>query len=206
MEHAKPRSSHHHGNLKEALVLYALEAAKTGALDDLSLRKASRDLGVSPGAAFRHFEDKDTLMRTVAKRGFDALASDFEAVLPFDSLAASASEARARFIALGQSYVSFARANYGLWRLMFGPYGLLPGQPLERHSTYSWLEKSLSELADFAIIAPADQESRFFVWSAIHGLSDLQASPAVPGEPGKGLVEMHCDFIISALSPKDQVS
>lgn len=200
MAQVKSPTSHHHGDLKEALIGYAIKAAQAGTLDDLSVRKASRDLGVSPGAAYRHFPDKDTLLRTIAQRGFDTLAADFEAIVPVGSQAKSGQEARKRFVALAQAYVSFARTHYGLWRLMFGPHGLLPHQQPDRPPTYSWLEKSLAELAEFEVTGPADEEARFFAWTTIHGLSDLQASPAIKGEAGKGVVERQCTFVISALS------
>ncbi len=199
MTDAKPRASHHHGNLKEALIAYAMTAASSGTLEQLSLRKASRDLGVSPGAAYRHFADRDALMRCVAQHGFDALAAAFEAVLPYDSAARSDADAKARFLALAGAYVRFARENYGLWRLMFGPYGLAPRAGSARPSTYEWLAKSLSELADHGVIAASGPDAQFFAWSAIHGLSDLQASPAIAQSKERSPTDAQCRFILAAL-------
>ncbi len=194
------RTTHHHGNLKEALIDYALAAAHAGALEALSLRQASRDLGVSPGAAYRHFADRDALLSTVAARGFDALAARFEAALPFASEATSAVEARRRFVALGEAYVAFARENYGLWRLMFGPYGLTWVPPTGRPPTYAWLEKALDDMARWGVIRPVDASAQFFAWSAIHGLSDLQASPASAPSRTQEPVEHQCALIIAALA------
>jgi AcrR family transcriptional regulator len=194
------RTTHHHGNLTEALIEYALNAAQGGTLEGFSLRQASRDLGVSPGAAYRHFPDRDTLLRTVASRGFDALAARFEAALPFASEATSAMEARERFVALGEAYVAFARDHYGLWRLMFGPYGLTWAPPTGRPPAYAWLEKALGEMARWGLIQPVDASAQFFAWSAIHGLSDLQASPAIEAARTQGPVEHQCALIIAALA------
>jgi len=200
MTEQKPTKKHHHGNLKEALVLYTLSAADRGDLAELSVRKAARDLGVSPGAAYRHFPDKDALIREVAQRGFDALADKFESVVPFESRAQNEGDARSRFHALAQGYVDFARDRTDLWRLMFGPLGRATHPADTRPSTYDWLAKSLDELARFGVISPPNPEKQFFAWSAIHGLSDLQSSPAIGMEPGQSPIQQHCDYIVEALA------
>lgn len=200
MKKTLPRDAHHHGNLKEALILYTLSAADCGALADLSLRDAARELGVSPGAAYRHFPDKEALLRAVAQRGFDALAEAFEAVLPFASGARDAGEARTRFLALATTYVGFAHRRKDLWRLMFGPLGGGARPTVNRPSTYDWLGKCLGELEGFGLIAPFRPEHQFFAWSSIHGLSDLQASPAIAGRPTQNMIKCQCSLIIAALA------
>lgn len=198
----KPRDAHHHGNLKEALVDYTLNATNHGMLADLSVRKAARDLGVSPGAAYRHFPDKNALLRSVAERGFDALAAAFEQAMPYNSAAQNAADARQRFTALAMAYVTFANTRTELWRLMFGPFGVGPVPASDRPSTYDWLGKCLAELAHFDVIAPAKPDQQFFAWSAIHGMSDLQGSPALHAQPITATVERQCSFILHALAPR----
>ncbi|MEM6694585.1 MAG: TetR/AcrR family transcriptional regulator [Pseudomonadota bacterium] len=200
MTETKTPSRHHHGNLKEALLAYALRAAESGALETLSLRKASRDLGVSPGAAYRHFADRDALMRKVAEIGFDMLAERFETALPFASTAATRADALSRFTNLARAYVAFSGDHPNLWRLMFGPFGLSPQQArADRPSTYAWLAKSLDELAQFDVIDAPNAAAQFFVWSAIHGFSDLGASAALADQPRSQQVDQQCAFMIRAL-------
>lgn len=196
----KQKRKHHHGRLKEALVDYAITAAAEGAVESLSLRKASRDLGVSPGAAYRHFDTKDVLMRAVAMKGFDQLAEAFETAVPFDSDAVDAADAQARFVRLGTAYVTFAAANHGLWRLMFGPHGMRPeNAEQDRATTYDWLGKVLSELAQFGVISPPTAPSQFFVWTAIHGLADLRGSPAAARIAEGDLINGQCRLVLAAL-------
>lgn len=200
MVQTKAPNTHHHGNLKEALINYTLNAADSGLLADLSVRKAARELGVSPGAAYRHFPDKTALLECVAERGFDALAAAFEQAVSFESVASSAADARRRFVSLATAYVSFASTHTDLWRLMFGPLGLAPGTASDRPSTYDWLGKSLSELAHYGTIKPPESHAQFFAWSAIHGMSDLQGSPALRAKPIAAAVELQCDMILHALA------
>ena len=139
-------------------------------------------------------------MRNVAARGFDALADAFERALPFGSKARTSEDARARFVSLALAYVDFARSRTELWRLMFGHLGVAPTPASDRPSTYDWLAKSLTELAAFGIIADPLPEHQFFAWSAIHGLSDLQISPAIGDQPNRTSVERQCTLIIGALA------
>lgn len=194
------RTTHHHGQLKEALVKIALDAARSGEIEHLSLRAAARELGVSPGAVYRHFADKDALMRELARRGFDILADDFEKLVPFDSEAAGPAEARQRLRALAGAYVRFAAHHYGLWRLMFGPAGV----PASAHSsarpgTYDWLGKVLREMHAFGLVSAVTPESQFFAWTAVHGLSDLQASPALALAGTEDRIDAQCRAIERAL-------
>lgn len=196
----KMRKAHHHGNLKEALLNFALNAAREGTVETLSLRHASRELGVSPGAVYRHFPDKAALMRTLAQKGFDLLAVRFEAAMPFESHATTKAQAKQRFITLGLAYAAFAAENYGLWRLMFGPFGRQPVPDREdRASTYDWLAKSLAELSEFGLIGKTDAEAQFFVWTTIHGMSDLQASPPVPIAEREQVTQTQCELVLAAL-------
>jgi AcrR family transcriptional regulator len=198
MSETTPRKMHHHGALKEALVTLALEAAQEGVVEQMSLRDASRRLGVSPGAVYRHFPDKDALMRALALRGFDMLAAGFDLAVPLESRAATAEEAIARFELLAASYADFAAKHYGLWRLMFGPAGkgLMPeGRP----SAFAWLEKSLQDLRAAAVIGPPQQQDAHFAWSAIHGFSDLCAAPGVKISGDTAAIHALCQRILRSL-------
>jgi len=83
---------------------------------------------------------------------------------------------------------------------MFGPLGRATHPADVRPSTYNWLAKSLDELATFGVIAAPSPEKQFFAWSSIHGLSDLQSSPAIGPKPSPSPIQQHCGFIIEALS------
>lgn len=194
------RKPHHHGRLRDEVVALAMEEARAGAIELLSMRDVSRRLGVSPAAIYRHFTDRDAILRAVARAGFDLLAERFEAVVPFGSTAPDAVAALDRFQALALAYVRFARDHYGLWRLMFGPYGRDPNATqLTRPSTYDWLGKSLAELRDFGVIVGPTLDDQYFVWTAIHGISDLQSSPATKQTALESMVRSHTLKTLKAL-------
>ncbi|MEO0636137.1 MAG: TetR/AcrR family transcriptional regulator [Pseudomonadota bacterium] len=196
----KPSDQHHHGSLRDSVIAFAVRAAQEGTIETLSLRSVSRELGVSSGAVYRHFKDKDALLSEVAAKGFDALAERFEAAMPFESVIGTSDDATARFVALAKTYVGFSTDSYGLWRLMFGPHGRASLPPwADRPSTYEWLEKSLMELHAFGLIAPSDPAKQFFAWSSLHGLADLDSSPASRSRSVDDMIERQCALIIAAL-------
>ncbi|MFN7597599.1 MAG: helix-turn-helix domain-containing protein, partial [Cereibacter sp.] len=68
------RRPHHHGSLPESLIELAIDASRAGSIDLMSMRDVSRRLGVSPAAVYRHFPDREAILRAVARAGFNLLA------------------------------------------------------------------------------------------------------------------------------------
>lgn len=62
------RDTYHHGDLHHALVMAGLDLARTGGPDAVVLREATRRTGVSPNAAYRHFNGREALLDEVAVR------------------------------------------------------------------------------------------------------------------------------------------
>src|SRR5215510_14783128 len=65
------RESYHHGDLRRALLDATLELVDRYGPQGFTLRAAARAAGVTPGATYHHFEDKDALLAAVAEEGFD---------------------------------------------------------------------------------------------------------------------------------------
>ena len=53
---------YHHGDLKSKLFDMVLDCVKSKSLNEFSLRKAARAIGVSPAAPYNHFSDKKALI------------------------------------------------------------------------------------------------------------------------------------------------
>ncbi|MDI2127965.1 TetR/AcrR family transcriptional regulator [Yinghuangia seranimata] len=60
------RAGYHHGALRQALTQAALELLDEQGLEQVTVREAARRAGVSPGAPFRHFADRQALLDAVA--------------------------------------------------------------------------------------------------------------------------------------------
>lgn len=84
----KTRDTYHHGDLHRALVMAGLELARSGGSEAVVLREATRRTGVSPNAAYRHFDSREALLDEVARRAARKLA---------DNMATAVARSRAEF-------------------------------------------------------------------------------------------------------------
>lgn len=175
------RSTYRHGNLRSALLEAALELAREGGPDAVSLREVTRRAGVSPNAAYRHFADRGALVHGVSQAAMARVALAMEAEI--DGLPAAqdpAEAARARFRAVGTGYIRFAVTEPGWFRTAFhvpadmtyaadataaGAGGLTP---------FELLGASLDALVETGVLPQARRPgAEFLAWSAVHGLASL---------------------------------
>lgn len=104
---------YHHGDLRSALVDAAIDVIAERGVRGFSLAEASRRIGVTTAAPYRHFADRDELLAAVAARAL----SVFAAML---SGAAAAADAPAeRLAAMAGAYVRFAAAQRPLFDTIF---------------------------------------------------------------------------------------
>lgn len=171
------------GDLRDALVSYAQVETLEGRIETMSLRAAARDLGVSSGAVYRHFEDKDALLKEVVHLGMEDLKGLFRTLRPEGQVARSVAEAVRRIYDLGRIYTSFAAANPTLWRQMFGRVGVMcradhMKDPEMMH--YTPLDVATECVRDLhrlgALGREPDIQDIRFMWSAVHGAADLAQS------------------------------
>lgn len=69
------RSTYHHGALREALVRAGLDLARHAGAEAIVLREATRRVGVTARAAYRHFADRDALVQAVAQEALATMAT-----------------------------------------------------------------------------------------------------------------------------------
>lgn len=74
-----PDQPYHHGNVKEALVDSAMKLIESHEVSSLSLRRLSKEVGVTPSAVYNHFADKDALLLAIKTRIYDHMNQFFEA-------------------------------------------------------------------------------------------------------------------------------
>lgn len=108
--HQRP---YHHGNLRQALIDMAVTVAEETGKDIISVREVARRLGVSSGAPFRHFPDRESLMTAVAEEALARLRLRVER----DQLDAPAAPI-ARLKTLGRTFIHWALQNPTQFRLV----------------------------------------------------------------------------------------
>ncbi|MBR0644990.1 TetR/AcrR family transcriptional regulator [Plastoroseomonas hellenica] len=103
---------YHHGDLRRSLLLAARQLLEESGPAALNLREIARRVGVSAPSAYHHFASLDAIAVALAEQGYAELAERLDA-----ALTAAGSGPLAP---MGEAYIAFARANPGLYRLMFG--------------------------------------------------------------------------------------
>ncbi|MCA9535010.1 MAG: TetR/AcrR family transcriptional regulator [Myxococcales bacterium] len=165
---------YHHGDLRDALLAAATDMLAETGPRGLSLREAARRAGVSTGAPYRHFKDKDALLTALATRGFLALDAALRAV---DTAAADATPLE-RLRRLGVAYVEFAIAQPALFRLMFGEFGPATDASEELaqavRASGAHLPAAVEAVRREGLLGDFETEDvTLLAWSVVHGVASL---------------------------------
>jgi len=209
MTASRDKQPYHHGDLRRALVSAGIELAREGGPSAIVLREAARRVGVSPNAAYRHFDALPELVEAVAFAGIAELARSMEAELAKCRPAADpGADAIERMGAVGRGYIHFALGEPGLFATAFagppsdtpateprgvGDSGLGPGE---------LLEQALDGMLAAGVLDAADRETAAInAWAAVHGLSVLLLGP-LAGEPAserEALIDAFLDLVCRGL-------
>ncbi|MGD8316840.1 MAG: TetR/AcrR family transcriptional regulator [Myxococcales bacterium] len=163
------RKAYHHGELRESLLELAEQQLEKDGPAGLSLRKLGRKLGVSPGAPYRHFEDKDGLLAALATLGFKRLRQ-----MMLDAQEGSI-DGEERLRRAGIGYVGFASRHPELFRLMFGwmPSRDVPELQQSGDAAFAVLVDTLTACEQEGLLTQSPLEAGLLAWSAVHGASFL---------------------------------
>ncbi len=161
------KEAYHHGDLRSTLVALALERVRSGGAESFSLREAARDAGVTSGAAYKHFADKDELLAAVAEDALGLLAQTshkFTAGL----------KGKKRLHASALAYIDFAAKEPRLFRLAFSRFGA----DRETNSSgsvpasFTQLRQAVAELQSDPA-KPVDPDALALAWAVAHGIASL---------------------------------
>lgn len=108
-------SLYHHGNLRQALLDSSLAILRSEGIEALSLRRLAEHAGVSRGAPYHHFRDKQALLAAIGELGFSELNKLLQAVVEDEQ---QPLHERLHLAVLG--YLDFATQQPALYALMFG--------------------------------------------------------------------------------------
>ncbi|TDE08923.1 TetR/AcrR family transcriptional regulator [Jiangella asiatica] len=206
MAETTTRSTYHHGDLRNALVAAGSRLAEQGGPDAVGVRAAAREVGVSPTAAYRHFENAEELLVAVKDRAFetlyDAMRSRLEAVPDTGDPGETAVR---RLEALGRAYVSVALAEPGVFRVAFSEKGAVR---FDRSSgPLSLVAQTMDDLVATGRMPAARRPlAEFAAWSVVHGMSRLVLDgplSEVPPESLDAVVDRVMDTALRGLTGPD---
>jgi AcrR family transcriptional regulator len=200
------RDTYHHGDLHRALVDAGLDLARVGGAKSVVLREATRRTGVTARAAYRHFADREALVRAVARAALDhmgtaILAGQTGVTDPVDLLRE-----------VGRGYIAFALDEPGWFDVAFFAVREFVGSgsgtgsgigsdtgigsgvgpvapPAGAEAAPSRLLRSaLDALVDAGMLGPERVlPAASMCWSGVHGFATLATRGPLAGLPRSAL-------------------
>ncbi len=195
------KSTYHHGDLRETLLVVATKMLQETGIKEVSLRKLASRVGVSRTAPYHHFKDKNALLCGLAEKGFEQLQQINKCGYEDEQL--TVKEHFYRFI---HDYVQFANNNPELYELMFGRTIwkdesstqelrnlAYPCFQYQVAMTQEWQKQGLFNVDDNALRASQ------VLWGTVHGIAKLFID-GIYTDNSK--IDEICDFAVSMfLSP-----
>jgi AcrR family transcriptional regulator len=174
------RKTFRHGDLRNALVTAGLEMARAGGPNAVILREATRQAGVSPNAAYRHFANQAELLDAVRSACFSQLAAAMEDEMKKCRPGRDPQGfARKSLRAVGIGYLGFAMREPGMFRTAFSvsPPVHSP-DPANTASMglnpFQLLSLALDRMLESGLLSKkARQDAEYLAWSTVHGLALL---------------------------------
>ena len=167
---------YHHGDLRAALVDAAIVLIAERGVHGFSLAEASRRVGVTTAAPYRHFADREDLLAAVAVRGMQAFTAMAEAD------ADSAATPEQRLAAVAGAYVRFAAEHRPLFDTLFSS-GIDKSRYPELQRAWEPLDALLAEVQQ---ICDGDAAAADALTAAAEATAHGHAMLLVDGEYGQG--------------------
>ena len=169
------RCNYHHGDLRNALIVAAAELIERAGSLDFSMAEAAAKAGVSAAAPYRHFADKEELLRAVrelAILGLSNVAADTAAKHPTGSIES--------ILAMGHSYLQYAREKSAFFALMWEDRGDIETRREkvdEDHGGFMVLAHLVGAYCQSQGLTSVDGvHLATQIWSMGHGIATLEAN------------------------------
>jgi len=158
------KTGYHHGDLRTALIDAGLHLTRSGGPEALTIREATRQVGVSPNAAYRHFVDREALLSAVAS------AIQHQMVARMQSSARGQASDRLR--AVGMGYIKFALDEPGWFTVAF--FSAEVTTETATAPPYLALIDALDAMVSANALSPDRRAgAEWPCWSAVHGFAEL---------------------------------
>jgi AcrR family transcriptional regulator len=189
------KTGYHHGDLRAALIDAGLQLTRAGGPEALTIREATRRVGVSPNAAYRHFADRDALLEAVAA----AIQHRMTARMRASVRRRGATEL---LRAVGVGYIKFALDEPGWFAVAF--FGAGQSDETASAPPYLALVEALDAMANAGALSPERRDgAEWPCWSAVHGFAELALRGPLRGARRRevdSLAQRTVDDIVAGVS------
>lgn len=186
------KASYHHGDLRNALILAAAELIEESGSIEFAMVEAARRAGVSSAAPYRHFRDREELLKSVSHLCFMGLTETAR-----EAVAETEIGSEEAIVALGRNYIRFMLKHRNFHDLMWGDMGAraMEDERMDlRGSGFYVLADAVAAVCERESIAPVNPvELATELWAMVHGLGTLamnqQVDRFLPGADPYELLE-----------------
>jgi AcrR family transcriptional regulator len=167
---------YHHGDLRAALVDAAIDLIAERGVRDFSLAEASRRVGVTVAAPYRHFADREDLLAAVAVRGLQV----FTAMVAAE--AGQTERPEQRLAAMTRAYVRFAAEHRPLFETLFSA-GIDKSRYPELKRAYEPIDAFMSSVEE---VCESDAVAAAGLAAVLEASAHGHAALLIDGEYGEG--------------------
>ncbi|MGV0349826.1 TetR/AcrR family transcriptional regulator [Corynebacterium guaraldiae] len=208
MSSSKP---YHHGNLHEEILQEAIKLGREGGPEAVTIRAATRAVGVSPTAAYRHFKDQAALLDAVADVAtFELITKLSEA---FENTEGSIVD---KMMAAGFAYYHYALEEQSFFECMMATSGFDipgalaaaaegPGEDPRVQATFNFYDY-MEQYAHYIGQEPNRQfmmQNCLAGWSTVHGFTVLCLSGHLASVSEEAMERIAQSVIASAIRGLD---
>lgn len=181
MPNPATRDRYHHGDLRRALLDAALELVREKGTRGFTLSEAARRAGVSSGAPYRHFADRDAVLDALASEGLAQLHDVLR-----QTAATPSDDVQGEVVALARAYVRFALESPARYEVVFGPGRVR--DPLDEGvpGSFGVLLDAVTRGVAAGTFQGAPRPLAASVWALVHGVCELTLSGDVGSVVGTG--------------------
>jgi len=172
---SKTRCSYHHGDLRNALIVAAAELIERDGTLDFTMAEAAARAGVSAAAPYRHFTDKEELLRGVrelAILGLGYAADETASAHPHGSIEG--------ILAMGHMYLAYARDKHAFFSLMWEDRGDIEERREKVAEEHGGFMVLVNMVQAFCNAHGNSQVNSLHlatqIWSMGHGIATLEAN------------------------------
>ncbi len=165
------------GSLRDRCIEESLRIISEDGVRNLSIRKVARRLGVSHGAPYRHFANRDALITEIAIRGTQILKEYVNRGVDYIN-----HTPRENFLQVCQNYIRFAMEQRDyfqliLWTELPRSTDEYPHLAFEANQIFQEVFRLIRDLKD-RLNVPIENENLavLHVFSTIHGYASLMSS------------------------------
>ena len=202
----------HHGNLHDELLRIAVQLGKRSGPSAITVRAVTREAGVSPTSAYRHFKDQEELHDKVAELATDELVRRLHETTE----AGGHLDFPEHLVQIGYAYLEFALDETNFFRCMLEWKALRFMLGVDPHTEDDPKMDHLQQIRDFfALLARHAQaldnttdptyfmQNALLAWSTIHGFTVLAVNGPMSQLPREQILELFAPVVAGGLRGMD---